>query len=389
MQAVLTGYFGFDNCGDEAMLAGAIRWLRRHCDDPHLTVLSANPEATTAEHGIEAMGLLPGGTLAPFKALVRPYHRRTIKTIQRADVVFWIAGSGVFSDTRGYTIGRLWPLIRLLRRHARRLVFLSTSVGPINQPRTPEMIRHIVDACDAVCVRDPDSETLLRRIVGDSQKIVPLPDLALCLEPAPTETDVELDDDGDYLGVCIPQFFQTSREVPRCAEYKKQFVEAMADALDRLRERHGLRPLPIPFQHDPDTAMARSILGRMRSPADVFDARMAPAEMVRMLGRMRVVVGMRLHSIILTAMAGAPVVSIVYDEKIRGFLREIGQEGLAIDYLIWQPEREPFDADRLIKLVERAMADEDAIRHRIAERIEVMQNRLDSGAARLREMGIL
>ena len=58
--------------------------------------------------------------------------------------------------------------------------------------------------------------------------------------------------------------------------------------------------------------------------------------MLALMGEMRIVLGMRLHGVILATLAGTPVVSIVYDEKIRGFLGDIGQVGLSLDYPIWQ-----------------------------------------------------
>ena len=52
---VISGYYGFGNAGDEAMLAAMIEALSDL--DPHLNiiVLSGNPEDTRRRHGVAAV----------------------------------------------------------------------------------------------------------------------------------------------------------------------------------------------------------------------------------------------------------------------------------------------------------------------------------------------
>ncbi|MBQ2223249.1 MAG: hypothetical protein II420_00645 [Oscillospiraceae bacterium] len=43
---LISGYYGFDNIGDESILRTVINSLRARVPDCHLTVLSHNPAAT-------------------------------------------------------------------------------------------------------------------------------------------------------------------------------------------------------------------------------------------------------------------------------------------------------------------------------------------------------
>ena len=47
---VISGYYGFGNTGDEAVLAGMLASFRQLNLDVHVTVLSANPQRTEKEH---------------------------------------------------------------------------------------------------------------------------------------------------------------------------------------------------------------------------------------------------------------------------------------------------------------------------------------------------
>ena len=55
MRVVLSGYFGFDNVGDEAILFSIIRALRNLEPTIEITVLSNNPAETAATYGVNTV----------------------------------------------------------------------------------------------------------------------------------------------------------------------------------------------------------------------------------------------------------------------------------------------------------------------------------------------
>ena len=52
---VISGYYGFANTGDEAVLAALISGLRQRNPDIRITVLSADPEATSRQYDVNAV----------------------------------------------------------------------------------------------------------------------------------------------------------------------------------------------------------------------------------------------------------------------------------------------------------------------------------------------
>ena len=59
---VISGYYGFHNAGDEAMLLAILQALRKTFDAPSITVISGNPSDTARTFGVKAVprfGILP------------------------------------------------------------------------------------------------------------------------------------------------------------------------------------------------------------------------------------------------------------------------------------------------------------------------------------------
>ena len=52
---LISGYYGFDNIGDESILRTLVTSLRERIPDCSLTVLSHDPAATRDKYGVEAV----------------------------------------------------------------------------------------------------------------------------------------------------------------------------------------------------------------------------------------------------------------------------------------------------------------------------------------------
>ena len=52
---LISGYYGFDNIGDESILRTLVTSLRERIPDCSLTVLSHDPTATREKYGVEAV----------------------------------------------------------------------------------------------------------------------------------------------------------------------------------------------------------------------------------------------------------------------------------------------------------------------------------------------
>jgi len=96
----------------------------------------------------------------------------------------------------------------------------------------------------------------------------------------------------------------------------------------------------------------------------------SPEAALRLTAEAGLVVGLRLHSLILSGLSGTPVASVGYDIKIEGFMRLAGvsrylchvQDGL----------------DALNARVDHLITDHVEVRRTLAENVEMMRRRISS-----------
>ena len=100
--------------------------------------------------------------------------------------------------------------------------------------------------------------------------------------------------------------------------------EYLAAAADHVYNSYGFLPVFIPIELPRDVEAASRVIQGMHVPYHACTQRYNVDELIGMLGSMKLVVGMRLHSLIFATLGRAPVVALSYDVKVSSFIRDIG-----------------------------------------------------------------
>ncbi|RYD07048.1 hypothetical protein N752_00265 [Desulforamulus aquiferis] len=157
------------------------------------------------------------------------------------------------------------------------------------------------------------------------------------------------------------------REWQGLSEYK-QVLAALCDKLSRV----GFQVVFLPMHYPDDLKTSQEIVSLMEQPATVLTGNYSVADTAALIANMDLLVGMRLHALILAAVMGVPPVAISYDPKIDRFMNLLGREA-AINVA------EP-DFDCLWEDVQTIICDPWVAREELVQEVEPLRQRARESA---------
>ncbi|MFC5403610.1 polysaccharide pyruvyl transferase family protein [Cohnella soli] len=371
---LLSGYYGFRNSGDEAVLKSILTALEEEAEAAGVAVepvvLSGDPDWTKAQYGVEA---IPRMKLAEVR-----------KALKDADGL--ISGGGsLLQDATGLGSIPYYLGILALARWAGKPTFVyAQGIGPVHRAMFKPFIASAFRKAAYVSVRDEESASLLRGYGVDPAKVEVVPDPVMGL-PLPGDVGEELADDSareeprdasatsasseeranmpandgvseeprDALATSASSEGQANvPAIGSASEGRKDALptvgvsvrfwrvdradmDRVADALEALARRRdgGVRLRFLPFHRGEDEDASRYVMERLVRSGAPAELELAPAhddpqQMLREVGRCELLIGMRLHSLIYAANRNVPLLGISYDPKIDQFLHRLGQAAI-------------------------------------------------------------
>ena len=314
-RVAISGYYGFRNSGDEAVLRSIVTALREEGREAGVeiepVVLSVDPAWTKAAHGVEAAHRM------------RPAE--VLRTLRGCDALISGGGSLLQDATGALTIPYYTGIVGLARMLRKPVFVYAQGIGPVRRAWLRPLVRAAMNASRVVTVRDEESAALLARFGVARGRIDVVPDPVMGLAPPSdaAERAAELpggpgDADVPVVGVSVRRWRPDGADLARVAE-----------ALAALVRRRAVRLRFLPL-HTPDDAEAsRAVIGRLAAlgadgAAELAEPGDDPQRMLLEVGRCSLVFGMRLHALIYAANRGVPMLGLSYDPKIDHFLARLG-----------------------------------------------------------------
>ena len=308
VRALVSGYYGFGNAGDEAILAGLVEGFRQLAPEARLMVLSRDPAATIAEHGVAAVGRGLWGLSA---------------NLQDFDLLI-SGGGGLLQDATSWRSPLYYlAVLRMARRAGLPIACIGHGIGPLGRWWVRRLTRRALSRVDLLAVRDNLSLEAVRSL-GIAHQAEVTADLAFLL-PAATATDTEEAWRKSGLSPAArPVMSIALRRPPGPAH--SELATRLAASVGSACQQLGLRPVLVPMQHPRDAEFASDVASAMRTSAEIMRAHLTARELLALIASSDLVVAMRLHALIFAAICGRPIVAISYDPKVDGLMAELGLE---------------------------------------------------------------
>ncbi|MGN7471301.1 polysaccharide pyruvyl transferase CsaB [Brevibacillus sp. SAFN-007a] len=304
---LISGYYGFNNAGDDVVLYGIISSLKREQPNISLAVLSNQPERTSELFGIEAYDRWSFGTI--------------VRELSRSDMLVMGGGTLMQDVTSPRSVLYYLGIVTIAKLLRKPVVFYAQGFGPILKSLSRQVIKRVVNRVDVITVRDYESGEDFKACGVNRAPIHVTADPALTISP---------DDISDTRGKELLHGMFAAPSKPLVAisvrDWKQEqaFKRTIAKAADWFILR-GWNVLFLPMHVPSDLAPSKEIMEQMtQTGARLLDAPVTFHDIMSVLKQCDYVVGMRLHSLILACMLRVPFIGISYDPKIDRFVERAG-----------------------------------------------------------------
>ncbi|MEO6834297.1 MAG: polysaccharide pyruvyl transferase CsaB [Candidatus Tumulicola sp.] len=345
MRVLLSGYYGFGNLGDEALLEVIVSRIRARFPNVDIEVLSATPGLTAAAFNVEASS--------------RWEWRAVRDAIRRADVVVSGGGGLLQNSTSLRSLLYYGGIVREAIRTKRRTMIFAQSIGPLDRLGR-FLVRRFCKGVRRATVRDERSRELLHALVPNTP-IERTADPVFLYDLPVSDADLSGEGLGPESG---PYAIVSVRKIPAF----KDGAAVVASAVDRLAREHGVRVAFLPLGGAGDAEVSTEII-RACASAPVLLPERSLAKAAAALRGARVVIGMRLHALVFAARFGVPFLAVPYDPKVAALCDELAYPLESL----WTPgTRRPDDAT-VDALVDRLMSQHDALAAHLRQQIAAVR----------------
>jgi polysaccharide pyruvyl transferase CsaB len=248
--------------------------------------------------------------------------------VLRGADLFISGGGGLMQDVTGpFSVAYYGGLLRIAQLMNVPTMGFGQGVGPLRSPANRWLAKAAFARTRVMTVRDQASVDLLTAMRLPKDRIVLTADPVLCLEPADPGRIFQiwagtgLHPDMPTIGIALR---------PWHTWFERQF-KSFSTVISHVASSVGAQILLLPFQQPGDERITEELRDCLSyrpeaqvPPVAMLQEPLSAQEMLGLIGRLDMVVAMRLHAVIMAAARGVPAVGIAYDPKVAHFAAQWG-----------------------------------------------------------------
>ena len=348
---LISGYYGFKNSGDDALLLAIVRDLKKYKSDVKVEVLSKTPKETAEIYGVKAINRM--NPFAVFGAIVR--------------CRLLLSGGGTLIQDGTSTKSLLYYLTIIKTAHffGKKVMLYSNGIGPLRDEHK-KITKKVLNKADVITLRDEASLRELKALGVDKPETVLTADPAFDIACG-TNADELLNGLGIMKGekyVCVSIRNRKNKEDGFCAETAK--------TMDYLVQKYGYKILFLPMQPEKDGKITKKIQKMMKEESVCLERKNGISDITAVISKAEFCIGMRLHSLIYAVGAGVPAIGLVYDAKVAGFMDYINQR--------YYLDADGLTAEKLIAMSNDCIENLDKIKKEIEDNLVWLREKAESNA---------
>lgn len=316
MKIGIVGNYGNDNNGDESILFGILQQVKQtfSVTNEDITVFSNNTQQTSERYGVHSYPLYyKKGNL--YKTFIHTF-RNNKEYVSNFDLLI-IGGGGILMDFYRREAHLYLTYAMIAKQCNIPYIIYGCGAGPLDTLSGKISIRLMCRYAANISVRDPQSKQLLQSI-GVKKPIEIIGDPAFTLKV----------DRENYaakpmnIGVsAVPYYNANYWPEGDVIKYEK-YITSMAKNLDNVIANQNVTITFFATKFPQDVTVTKDIQKKMqfRQQTNIIDENLVPERLLEVTGALDIVIGTRLHSLILATNSETPIIAVSYHTKVQDFM---------------------------------------------------------------------
>ena len=301
---VMSGYYGFNNTGDEAIMLSMHKNIQQLGDNYHITVLSNKPEETREKYGIEAV--------------YRFGVRDVFHAIRKSDVLLSGGGSLLQDSTSTRSLMYYLSITVMAKMLRKKVMLYANGIGPVSGKRNRRLVKQVVNKADLITLREENSyEELLSMGVNPKKCFV-------TADPVFTMDGISREEAKDLLAAeGVPMDKPVVVVSVRNWKDMDKFIGRFAELCDTIVEKYDRNIVFLGMQMPNDMTVSEKVRRKMKQEAYILKGNYSPYEVMGIISQADFILSMRLHTLIFAARQRVPLIGFIYDPKIEYYLEKL------------------------------------------------------------------
>ncbi len=303
---LMSGYYGFNNSGDEAILTTIYENICKMDKNIHITVLSRDPKETTQKYG--------------FKDVVSRFDFfKVLYEIKKCDILLSGGGSLLQDTTSTRSLMYYLFIIEWAKIMRKKVMLYANGIGPVSRDHNRKMVKRVVSKADIITLREEDSKKELEAMGIPGDRLFVTADPVFTMSSVTEERaerlifEAGIPSDKGLIGISVRNW-----------KNDEDFIQKFADICDRIHDEFDKNIVFIVMHNPNDKDISECVMSMMKNKAYILDKNYSPKEIMGMIGKMDLILSMRLHTLIFATKQRVPIVGFAYDPKINSYLKLLG-----------------------------------------------------------------
>ncbi|RBP37824.1 polysaccharide pyruvyl transferase family protein [Garciella nitratireducens] len=315
----IVGNYGHNNNGDEAILQGILNQIKDINEHYDIVIFSDNVSDTIKRYHLKSYRLTYKRNNI-FSSILYTVVR-VFKNIKEIDVL--IIGGGQLLMDLFKRPPMLYCMYSILAKLAGKpVIYYCVGVGPISSIKGKFLIGLGLKNAMYISVRDIQSKRILNEKYKLGDKVIVASDPAFFLNPKNTMKKLQRN---KIIGFTTLPYFNKVYWPKEDQEKYNRYIEILRQTIEKLIEDTDYNIILFSTVYPADVISSTDLYKKITDKSRVTNIteNLNPYELLETINKCDLIVGTRLHSLILSVVCEKPIIGINYQSKVKNFMEKI------------------------------------------------------------------